>query len=342
MTILFDSYTINKVVEQLYPARTFLKQTFFPNEQTFSTKYIEWDKIKTTRKLAPFVSSISKAKDMTKTGYTKNIVEAPYINMSVNVTNIDLLSRKAGDGFQGSGKSPYEQAEEMLAKELLDLENKVERRCEWMASKALQSGSVVLDGDFSGKEINYGSVATLTPGALWSVSTSDPIDDLGDWCLQLQESSGYIPDICIMSPSVVQYFIKNETVKELMDLLKLRIGEINVAQLGNGVSFLGTLNVGGSILDIYSYVEWYTTDAGVSTPMIPNGKVILGSKSASIENYFGYGAIQDLEYPDPISTKFWVKSWTEKNPSVRFLGMQSAPLPIFTIPDAFGVATVLS
>jgi len=90
---------------------------------------------------------------------------------------------------------------------------------------------------------------------------------------------------------------------------------------------------------IWTYNEWYLDEAGVEQPMIPTNKIVMGSRAArAVRNY---GAIVDLELQGSAALRFWPKSWITKDPSTRWLLMQSAPLPVINEPDAFAFATVI-
>jgi hypothetical protein len=56
---------------------------------------------------------------------------------------------------------------------------------------------------------------------------------------------------------------------------------------------------------------------------LPDGEIIMASRQ--IEGVRHFGAIQDLEAGIQ-PREFFVKSWEEKDPSVRYILGQSAPL----------------
>jgi hypothetical protein len=90
-------------------------------------------------------------------------------------------------------------------------------------------------------------------------------------------------------------------------------------------------------VDLYSYEEWVVNPlTDELEPLIPENAVILGSTQALAT--FNYGAIKDLSCMNPYER--FPKSWEEDDPSVRYLLLQSAPLPILNEVDAWVSARV--
>jgi hypothetical protein len=125
--------------------------------------------------------------------------------------------------------------------------------------------------------------------------------------------------------------------KSMFDLWRVNVGEINPRSLGNGVRYIGTLTELN--LDIWTYDEYYVDewDNNTEKAMMPEDKVLLGNPAAYARRQ--YGAIQDLSALASVAR--YPKSWTEEDPSARFVMLQSAPLPSLHQVDAFLCATVL-
>jgi len=71
--------------------------------------------------------------------------------------------------------------------------------------------------------------------------------------------------------------------------------------------------------------------------LIPDDRVILGSTASRFERL--YGAIKDLDALVPVAR--FPKSWTEPDPSERFVMVQSSPLMAPLEIDTILSATVL-
>lgn len=347
---LFDTRILIATLEQMYPPKTFLLDTFFRNVQTFATKYVDIDIEKGKRKLAAFVRPTSQGKTVERRGWTSKSIEAPYLKEKTNISPIDLLTREIGQTIYAGGKSPAQRAEEELAKQLDYLRERIIRREEWMAASLLQTGKIILDGEYEDFEIDFQLAGDhlFTPVKNWDDTDADPIRDLRDWSTKIAQDSGVNPTVCVMGSSAVNAFMNHTKVQILLNLLKLNMGEIKPADMPNGASFYGTLSVGGATLDIYSYNEWYMDDSDVLQPMLDPKKIILGNPSSRTSR--SYGAIQDFEYdgagnptqPRNFVVQYFAKSWFEHDPSSRMLLVQAAPVVCLHQVDAFGCGTVLA
>jgi hypothetical protein len=91
--------------------------------------------------------------------------------------------------------------------------------------------------------------------------------------------------------------------------------------------------------NIWVYSGWYVDPAdGVEKPIIPPGTVIMASPA--IEGVQAYGAIRDEEIGlQPVP--YYVKSWIQYDPSVRYVMLQSAPIMVPFRPNASVAAKVL-
>ena len=96
----------------------------------------------------------------------------------------------------------------------------------------------------------------------------------------------------------------------------------------------------GSIgtFDIWVYAGWYEhPDTKAITPFLPDHTVII--TSPELEGTRAYGAIRDEEAGFQ-AVPYFSKSWVEKDPAVRYLLLQSAPLPVPYRVNAAMCATV--
>ena len=142
--------------------------------------------------------------------------------------------------------------------------------------------------------------------------------------------------VCLLEFAVSQ---RNE--REFADLQRLLQNtggvlprDINVGPQAPqvGGQYMGSL--GGYRL--WKYVEWYIDPVdSVEKPMVADNTVILGS--AALDGVRAFGTIMDEEH-NYQALPYAPKSWVEKEPAVRQLLMQSAPLVIPTnVNAAFSV-----
>ncbi|PWK16068.1 major capsid protein [Tumebacillus permanentifrigoris] len=344
---IYTPRTMMGAVRQMMPVNTFLKTTFFGGvAKTFVTEVIDIDYYKGRRKMAPFVSPRLAGKVMERDGFQTQTYKPPLIKPLRPITSEDLKQRGAGENLYAT-KSPDERALELLAEDMIYLDDSITRREEWMCSQVMFHGKVHMIGEGVDQMLDYGftNKVTLLGAEKWDSSESDPIEDLEDWRLDIIQKSGITPDTVVMSTDVVRTFVKHPKVKEVMDNLRIKLGQIEPRQLPNGVTYIGSITSLG--LDIYSYNEWYLDDETdpanpVEVPMVPAGTVCMASTRVQASIHYGAVTLMDTK-SEQFSTYEGERipdSWVEKNPAQRWLQMNSRPLPVPQNVESWLVAKV--
>ena len=136
------------------------------------------------------------------------------------------------------------------------------------------------------------------------------------------------PSIKLCDVGHVPPLDESELLKDL-NTRRIDIGQIDPQALPDGVTYWGRLK--DSALDVYTYDAWYLDDSAVSQPYMPANYIFIGSPQA--RNVRHYGAIKDMN--SNFAGRFFSKSWLNQDPSVRWVQVQSAPLPVTHQPDAF-------
>lgn len=335
---IYDTRTMMEAVRQMKPARTFLLETFFPGVKEFTTQHVDFDIIKGKRKVAAYVSPIKAGKVVAKEGMTTKTLNPPYLKEKETITPQEFFTREAGNTIYAPGDGPGQRAQRELGRILGDLDNRFTRAEEVQAASALNTGTVSCVGEGINVQVDFGMPAahkvTLTGTDLWTDTTnSNPLDDLVDWCNLVSQASGIVPGKAVLGLDVAKAFINHPKVKDILNNRRIQMGEIKPQELADGVSYLGNINHAGVALDLYTYQEWYVDANDNEQPMVPADKIWLGSNKT--KNSRLYGAIQDLDAGGLAAMARFPKSWDEKDPSVRWVMLQSAPLVAMLQPDAF-------
>lgn len=345
---IFTPRTMGKLISRMPPVRTFFRDTFFRNVETFPTKSVDVDFKKGTRKLAPFVSPRMPGKTVANTGYQTKTYTPPQLAPDTITTVDDLLERMAGENPY-SGKTPAQRAVEKLARDFSKLDEMITRREEWMCAQALYTGVIQIIGDGLNENIDFSFTNTetiTTATKKWSNDASDPIADLKRWRKTVQKNGFVNCNICIMADDVAEAFTRHAKVQKLLDTEKYDIAVIKPRELMDGTTYIGTIN--GLGLDIYTYTEWFlddwtNPDAPEEKPLVPDGSVLLASTAAAYSRYYGAVTLGDKK-TDNFTTTEGVrvpKSWMEYNPDRRFLQLFSRPLMVPHEVDSWFVAKVL-
>jgi hypothetical protein len=215
------------------------------------------------------------------------------------------------------------------------------RRLEVMASEVLVTGKSTITGDkYPSVTLDFGRAAgnTITASTLWSVTTATPLDDLQDWAQIMLQATGIMATDVVMGVDVWKVFRNHTNVKDRIALQRTYNAFPTLsqsAQITEGATFFGNVDM----FNVYVYAGWYVDPAdGVEKPIWPIQTCVLCSPQ--LEGVQAYGAIRD-EQAGLVALPYFSKSWTEEDPSVRFIMLQSAPLVFPYRPNASFKAKVL-
>lgn len=347
---IFDTRTMLEAVEQMLRPRRWLRDTFFPAAPPSDTESLDVDIIKGGRKLAPFCSPLAEGKVIPGVGFTTQTLKPGYIKPKRPTTAADLLHRSPGQILYAGGETIEQRAQKKLGEDLADLMDTIDRREEWMAASALDLGAITMKikGETADQSVlvDFQMAAThkitLTATDLWSDAASDPLAKLASVSAIIRKDSGVSPNTLVLGSDAAAAFVGNAKVQKFLDLRAVDMGEIKPMELPDGVTYIGRLRYPGLFVDVYSYDEWFEhEDTGVLTPMVPVKKAWLGSNRSA--NRTQYAVIQDIEAIEggQAAVSRFPKSWVTKDPAVRWLMVQAAPLPTMKQPDAFASIQVL-
>lgn len=339
---IFDTRTMMAAVEQMHTPSTFLLKTFFSDSETFDTEAVDIDIRKGGRSLAPFVSPKLEGKIRTDLGFQTKSFKPAYIKQKIPTTAEGMFKRAAGQHMY-SDQTPTDRAAERLGRELSEMNDETTRREEWMAAQALTTGQVHIKGDGIDSVVDFAMDAAHKIASLsvpWSNQNADPLSDIRKWARQVGKKSGRRPTHLVMDGAAQDALMSNKNFMEQLNTRRIDLGAIKPESLPENVVYLGYLNDPG--IDLYVYNEQFTDpETKELTPMIPEGQIIMGSSNT--RNARLYGAIQDVEAIEGglVTAGRYVKSWITPDPSVRWVMMQSAPLPAMLEPDCFLTAKVI-
>lgn len=271
---------------------------FFPKRNTHLAEKLEVQIKKGKKKMAPFVANRVGGKLLLREGFETHNITTPKLAPTRILTVDDISKRILGEDIY-SKKTPEQRAMELFAKDLTDLEESISNRVEWMARSILLGETIDITDEDSGVDINvnfnFTNKETLVGGAKWSEASSDPIADLKRWRKNVIKKSGISPKLCVMGENAFNAFINNPKVKEMLNNLRISLGEITPSIIDDALTFQGKI-IG---LEIYTYDEWFLNDNDVEQPMLPLDTVLLLPKEVgSIE----YGCITIMEEDEQFRT----------------------------------------
>lgn len=340
MIDLYQTRTLLDVLEIVKPPIPFVLDTFFGRAEAHSTEYVDIDVVVGGEQLAPFVHPEHQGRLVEREPYSTKSYKIPVMKPKTVLSAVNLGARTPGEVVYSDGRSPAAHAAMQLGKDMAKLIGMLKRAQEWMAVQAVNSGVVSVVGDGYNETIDFGMPAankvTLTGTDLWSHADSDPISDFGAWADIIENSSGAVPDVAVISSGVARAMSNHASVLEKLDNRRVQMGEIRPERLARGVRYFGYLSDPG--IDIYVYSTQYETAPGTRATFMPAGKVFLGATQARSVRHFGL--IRDLRAGSFVGEMF-PKVWEQEDPSAQYLLLQSACLPVPHQPDAFVSAVVL-
>lgn len=340
MADLFSTDVLNRVVASLLGDPQFLIDRYFGMTQTETSEQIHFDVMVGKRRIAPFVSPLVEGQIVDTLGFSTTTLTPAYIKDKRVFDMNRPLKRSPGEQIGGT-LAPADRMRALVARDMQDQLSMLNRRLEVMAGEVLTTGKSTISGDkYQTVVLDFGRAAgnTITAAKLWSDPTALPLDDLQNWSQIMLQATGVQATDLIMTTDVWAAFRINPQIKDRLTLQ--RVAQTlptmtQAAQMTEGGQYMGTIDQ----FNIFVYSGWYVDPAtGLELPIIPLTTAIL--TGPQLEGVRAYGAIRD-EAAGLQAVPYFVKSWTEEDPSVRFLMLQSAPVVFPTRPNASFKAKVM-
>lgn len=317
-----------EAIDQTPPVRTFLQRTFFPTDNTHVTEKVEFDVRKGKRTMAPFVSPRIGGKVITRQGFKTNQFTTPKLAPERALTVDDISQRMIGENIY-SQRTPAEREDELLAKDMTDLEESIARRKEWMCRQVLYEGKLDVVDEEEGIDVQvdfgFTNIVVLGADEQWSLATVDPLKILRARRKKTIKDTGTAPDIAIFSSDVIEDFISNPAIVKAMDVLNMKNVVIEPRIVDPALTFYG--RIAELDLDIYTYDEWFLNDEGEDEAMVPPGTVLLAHSGG--EGAIEYGLVTQMEDKKfhSYEGKLVPKVWADEKDEVKKIRLTSRPLP---------------
>lgn len=330
---VYTTHDLLQMVQTFRPVPSFWLDNFFKSQINFESRYIDFDIVDETRRLAPFVAPTVQGKVIGKEGYTTKRFAPAYVKPKGVVDPSQLIERRAGEAYTGS-LSISQRRDAVIADMVRKFQNMIRRRWEWMAAQAVLYSQVTVSGEnYPTVTISFGRDAGQTEvntgTDAWTNSASQPLVQIETMVSQTHQLSGYAPTTVIMGTTAWNAFIAHADVQAL---LETRRGSVSTAEMGigNGQPFQMKGTFGN--VTVYTYNDIYEDDTGASQPFMDPRDVI----SVATEGFQGvrcFGAIMDNK-AGYRALDIFAKMYEEEDPSAEYLLLQSAPLMVPKNPNA--------
>jgi hypothetical protein len=348
MVNIYQTQTLLKAVQSMPKAHTFLVDTFFPTPETFLTEEVLLDVKKGKRKMAPFVAPRVGGVTIAREGYKTQKITAPRLAPQRAMTVDDVTARLIGESIV-SNLTPQQRQLRLLADDLVDLQDSITRRKEWLAAQVLFEGKAVLQGyaDQNGDvtieqviDFEFTQTEILSGTDLWTDASSDPYANFSEWRKQIIKECGVAPTIAVLGENAYQSLINNSKFMEKFNKFNANFGKIEPSVENEAITFVG--KIPGLGLELYTYDDWYLDEDGVENPFVPANKVLL---AVAKKGGFAYGAITQI---DSKTQKFMTyegemvpKQWADTSNEQIMVRLSSRPVPKPFDVNSWLVATVI-
>jgi hypothetical protein len=340
---IFSTHVLNKTVEHLHRSASFLLDSCFSTIQTADSEAIHFDIDQSTPRLAPFVSPLVAGKVVDAEGFETQSFKPAYVKDKRRFDPQAPLKRQLGETI-GGVLDPMQRREAALNRALNDQLDNLTRREEVMASEALRTGKITVTGDqYKTVVVNFKRdtklTQTLVDDKRWGESKVNVLDNIEDWAGLIQNRSGAAARTVIMDPLAWRLFKNDAQVQKQLDIRRGTDINVNTDPMLRGQGNDKARYV-GSIGDFqfWVYNDHYVDDNGDSQQLLPDHTVLMVSRE-QLQGTRCYGVIQD-EKANYKASRYFVKSWLEEDPPLRWLLMQSAPLIVPYRPNASFCVTV--
>jgi len=346
------------VMRDVEPAFTYWSQIGFSRSMTSTDEWIDFEKLpRVGRALAPFVRPLAPGKAVYTDSATGFRFKPAYIKLKDVIDPLMPLVKRAGIDRSMIAESELsaEQRRDLIRVAMTVAHvNAIERRWEWMASKAIIDAKYVVKGeDYPEVLVDFrrdpNHTVVLTSGNRWGDSGVSIFDFIQHSCDTMFNSPfGGFPTRMTIGSDVWKVMRKDKEVMEHMDT-NIRNPRATVERgliSADKVVKVGELSVGGqsgAVIEVFLYRDTFLDDeTGVEKPFLEASDMVLTCSDERIMGYRCFGAIID-PYAKYQALEIFPRNWMEQgDPANEYLLHQSAPLYVPINPNATFKATVVA
>lgn len=342
-------------------AETLMFRSLFTNQMRSESEWIDFEKLPIrSRELAPFVKPKGRGRGIL-TDRAQGFRFKPANVVLEDAVDVERpLSYEPGiDGsaYDAVTLTPMQRLEAIKAQMMVEFNRALDRRLEWMASKAIIDGKVTVDyEDGQSVLVDFQRAAGHTE----VLGSGDRYGDTGVSILDHWQTvfdtvndadfGGVITDI-VMGGDVMPLVRGDSEILAHLDTqisggtVTVERGLVGGAAYGGKVYKFGELLVGGASgqkITLWVNNETYTAPNGTTQRYVGAKEVVFLSSADSIMGYECYGRIIDMDAGYQALPRFPKNFMTGERVKTEHLSLESAPLLVPINPNATYKATVLA
>lgn len=348
MTIQVQLYETSQLLglyREVPERSTYWRDLCFPQAVTFEDEYVDFQKIREGRKLAPLVVPTAQGRPVYEEASNLTRYKPAYLKPKDPVSPSRVIKRRPGESmFSPNSLSPAQRFNALVGDIMRCHRETIDRREEWMASRAIIDGQVTLEGpDYPTVIVDFQRAANhsvnLTGTARWNQGGANIMGDIQSWIDRVRRAPfGGPVNRLTVGANVLPFILNDAKVKEQLDLnTRGTNADLNRGlRSGEYVEYLGRL---GPNLELWVNSDFYELADGTAVPFLDPDTVVL--TGPNVMGVRCFGAILDDEANFQALAAF-PKMWRQKDPSAVFIMTQSAPLPVPVNPNNTLKAKVLN
>ena len=343
---LYDTDTLLGLYREVQEPSTYWRNLCFNSVITFEDEYIDFEKIREGRKLAPLVVPTVQGRAVYSEASNVTRMKAAYVKPKDSVSPGRVIKRRPGENlFAQNSLSPQARYNAIIGDILRVHRETIDRREEWLAAQAIINGKITLSGpDYPTRVVDFGRDAqhtvTLGVGARWGDAGVKPMTDIQSWIDRVRRAQfgGPVNRLTVGSAVLPVLLADADVLKQLDTQTRGTNADLNTGlRAGEYVEYIGKL---GPNLELWVNSDFYEDpDTGTATPFLDTKTVVL--TGPNIMGVRCFGAILD-EKAGFNATPVFPKMWSQEDPSATFVMSQSAPLTVPVNPNNSLSARVLA
>lgn len=338
MITLFGTTELIQVQQRLADLPDGFWRNLFPRVITSDKEDIMFELADVdNRRLAPFVAPNVQGRVMRMQGSLARMFRPAYVKPKSIIDPSKAIPRMMGEPLLGSF-SLEQRFNAHVALSLRFQREVIERRWDWMASKAIIDGMVTVEGqDYPSRTVDFlrdpSLTATLLTTARWDqTATADPLTDIQGMNDQAFTLGNAPITSVVFGTYAWQHFLKNQAVLNLLDAtMRGSVSQFSRTVVNSSANFqnVGFIDGGSGRIELWRYSNWYSETneetGALTTRQFLDPKEVVGYGSA-IDGIAMFGAIMDADAGFMTEATIYPKMWREPDPSVVYTMSQSAPL----------------
>jgi hypothetical protein len=326
----------------------------FTNQVNSDTDWIEFDKLPYRgRRIAPYVRPAGQGKPMWRDEGKSFRFKPAYVKVKEVVDPFRPLTKIVGVDrslLDEAQLTPMQRHNALKVQMTAMAADAIQTRLELMAANAIINAADTISGEeYPTQQIDYlrqsANTVVLTSGNRWGDAGVSIIDSIQRWAdIMFEAPFGGFPERLTITPKVWRVMRQDAELLKHMDT-NLREPRATIERGvidSERVVPVGNLQVGGASgarIKVDLYRDTYENEAGVETPFMVDGTLVMTANPSRIMGYRCFGAIID-PYAQYRSLEVYGRNWMEQgDPAAEYLLWQSAPLMVPVNPNATFKAT---